>query len=186
MKSLICFLLFCVSLAGAQSPERAAYLKGYEERARAMTVPYDTSSGYGGVAARYAHNVNIRQADSMFVAALKEPRGDMFWMFPVIGAYFTAKGRCRRKPRRPCGMPGKHTPRTAAIRKIIGRCIMPPCTSRPSNGPDFPGRSGSMERAPSRTSMKHGSICCTGSSSRRRSARENSIRLTIFRNTLSR
>jgi hypothetical protein len=29
----------------------------------------------------------------MFIAALKEPRGDMFWMFPVIGAYMHGKDK---------------------------------------------------------------------------------------------
>jgi hypothetical protein len=29
----------------------------------------------------------------MFIAALKEPRGDMFWMFPVIGAYLHGKDK---------------------------------------------------------------------------------------------
>jgi hypothetical protein len=93
MKSFILCFLFCTSLAGAQTPERAAYLKGYEERARLMTLPYDTVAGYAGIATRYAHNVNVRQADSLFIAALKEPRGDMFWMFPVIGAYLHGKGK---------------------------------------------------------------------------------------------
>jgi len=93
MKYLVIILLLWSCLAGAQSLERTEYLKGYEARARSMTLPYDTVAGYSGVAARYAHNVNIRQADSMFLAALAEPRGDMFWMFPVIGAYLHGKGK---------------------------------------------------------------------------------------------
>ena len=93
MKPLVFGVLFCGSLALAQTPERLAYLKGYEERAEAMTLPYDTAAGYAGIAARYAHNVNIRQADSMFIAMLQEPRGDMFWMFPVIGAYLHGRGK---------------------------------------------------------------------------------------------
>jgi hypothetical protein len=93
MKYLFLTLLLWSCLAEAQSPERQAYLDGFEARAHAMTLPYDTSGGYAGVAARYAHNINIRQADSIFMAMLKEPRGDMFWMFPVIGAYLHGKGK---------------------------------------------------------------------------------------------
>ncbi|HEX9007221.1 MAG TPA: hypothetical protein VF889_07995, partial [Bacteroidota bacterium] len=79
--------------------DRSVYLRGVDERARAMTLPYDTAGGYAGVAARYAHNVNIRQADSIFIAALKEPRGDMFWMFPVIGAYLHGRDRMSAEAR---------------------------------------------------------------------------------------
>jgi hypothetical protein len=93
MKIFAAVLFLFASQTVAQSPERETYLKGFEMRARAMTAPYDTVGGYGGVAARYAHNVNVAQADSLFIAALKEPRGDMFWMFPVMGAYLHGKGK---------------------------------------------------------------------------------------------
>src|SRR5512142_938414 len=93
MKTTVIGLLMCASIAGAQTPERTAYLKDFEQRARSMTLPYDTAGGYAGVAARYAHNVNVRQADSIFVAKLKEPQGNVFWMFPVIGAYLHGKGK---------------------------------------------------------------------------------------------
>jgi hypothetical protein len=74
---------------------RDVYLKGYDQRARGILAPYDTSrtGTYYAAAVRYAHNREIRVADSLFVAALKEPRGDMFWMFPVIGAYCHGKER---------------------------------------------------------------------------------------------
>jgi hypothetical protein len=85
-----------VALAGPGSPPgREAYLRGFDERARSIASTYDTSmaGGYYCAAARYARGRDIRTADSMFVAALKEPRGDMFWMFPCIGAYLNGRGK---------------------------------------------------------------------------------------------
>jgi hypothetical protein len=92
------YLSFCVLLvlqvSAAQTVTREEYLKGYEQRARFISAVYDTASGgYAAVAARYADNIDIAGADSMFIAALKEPRGDMFWMFPVIGAYLHGKDK---------------------------------------------------------------------------------------------
>lgn len=91
-------LLFCVllfpSVSPAQTVSREDYLKGYEQRARYITAVYDTASGgYAAVASRYAHNIDIARTDSMFIAELKNPRGDMFWMFPVIGAYIHGKDK---------------------------------------------------------------------------------------------
>jgi hypothetical protein len=45
------------------------------------------AASYYTIAARYARNAGIHVADSLFLEALRQPRGDMFWMFPVIGAY---------------------------------------------------------------------------------------------------
>ena len=80
--------------AGAGT-SRQEYLRGYAERAHYIASYYDTSmaGGYYCAAARYASGKDIRTADSMFVAALREPRGDMFWMFPCIGAYLNGKDR---------------------------------------------------------------------------------------------
>ncbi|HEX7573164.1 MAG TPA: hypothetical protein VF514_08710, partial [Bacteroidota bacterium] len=74
---------------------RTEYLQAYEQRAHYISSYYDTSraGGYYAAAARYAHGKDIRTADSMFVAALKVPSGDMFWMFPCIGAYLHGKDR---------------------------------------------------------------------------------------------
>lgn len=79
----------------SQQLSRSDYLKQFDERAAWVASVYDTSQsiGYYQVAARYALNKNIAQADSMFVTLLKEPRGDMFWMFPVIGAYLHGKSK---------------------------------------------------------------------------------------------
>ena len=74
---------------GVSDNPRREYSRGYEQRAREIAAYYDTSTagGYYCVAARYALGNDLRTADSMFVAALKAPSGDMFWMFPCIGAY---------------------------------------------------------------------------------------------------
>jgi hypothetical protein len=76
-----------------QAQTREGYLKRYDERVRYVTSVYDTSlsGGYYAAAVRYAHHRDLRVADSIFLAMLKEPRGDMFWMFPVIGAYMHGK-----------------------------------------------------------------------------------------------
>ncbi len=91
---LLCLVL-AAARADAQQVSREDYLKGFEERAAYMLSVFDTSvtGGYYAVAVRYAHNKDIGRADSMFLAALKEPRGDMFWMFPVIGAYMHGKSK---------------------------------------------------------------------------------------------
>jgi hypothetical protein len=69
------------------------YLQGYNERAEYIAAEFDTSLrlNYYAVAAKYARRTNIVQADSMFLALLENPVGDMFWMFPVIGAYLHGK-----------------------------------------------------------------------------------------------
>jgi hypothetical protein len=66
----------------------------FEERAGEVVTAFDTSAAlnYYVVAAKYARGRNIAEADSMFLELLKNPRGDMFWMFPVIGAYLHGKG----------------------------------------------------------------------------------------------
>lgn len=91
------FLGLCMSLrvAPAGTPEREAYLKAYDQRVDHILSAYDTSraGGFYAIAVRYAKNREIPIADSLFIAAMKEPRGDMFWMFPVIGAYMHGKDR---------------------------------------------------------------------------------------------
>jgi hypothetical protein len=87
-------LLLILNVSAAQTVSLDEYLKGYEERARSIRAIYDTASGgYAAIAARYADNVEVARADSMFIAELKNPKGDMFWMFPVIGAYLHGKDK---------------------------------------------------------------------------------------------
>ena len=84
--------------AGAQTGKD--YLQAYETRARYVTSIYDTSrTGYYSAAVRYAHNHDLAVADSIFRDLLKEPRGDMFWMFPVIGTYMHGKDRMSAETR---------------------------------------------------------------------------------------
>ena len=91
--SLAIGFLTIVSLSFGQAVSRQEYLTGFEQRARYIVSAFDTAGGYNGVAARYARGVDLRAADSIFVAMLKVPQGDMFWMYPVIGAYMYGKDR---------------------------------------------------------------------------------------------
>ncbi len=92
---MLIHLVLTTGIAAAQQLSRQEYLKGYEERAKYATSIYDTASvaSFNTIAARYAHNTGIARADSMFIEMLKEPRGDMFWMFPCINAYVQGKDK---------------------------------------------------------------------------------------------
>ncbi len=91
--SLFLCVIFLASASAAQTVSREEYLKGFEQRARYVSSYYDTTVAldYYSAAARYVHNHNLAQADSMMMSLLQEPRGDMFWMFPVIGTYLHGK-----------------------------------------------------------------------------------------------
>ncbi|MBI5471378.1 MAG: hypothetical protein HY961_03445 [Ignavibacteriae bacterium] len=96
ISNLILMLLVLVAgLAVAQQISRDEYLKEYEARAKYMTSIYDTASGmsFNNIAVRYAHNIDIAWADSMFIDTLKDPHGDMFWMYPCINTYVLGKGK---------------------------------------------------------------------------------------------
>ncbi len=75
----------------------ADYLRGFAERCKYETVVYDTTANPGiyGAAVRYAQNRELEKADSLFLncESIKNPKGDMFWMFPVIGTYLHGKDR---------------------------------------------------------------------------------------------
>jgi hypothetical protein len=91
-RTIILLLLSATLYLPVAAQTREAYLKAYEERARYVLSAYDTSTGsYYSAAVRYARNRDIARADSIFTALLREPRGDMFWMFPVIGTYMHGK-----------------------------------------------------------------------------------------------
>src|SRR3972149_11832111 len=92
----IAFIPLLVALSQqvqAQVVDRGAYLKGFEERIAYVTSFYDTmqTAGYYQIAVRYAHNKDIARADKMFAELLREPRGDIFWMIPSIGAFLHGK-----------------------------------------------------------------------------------------------
>jgi hypothetical protein len=88
-------LLLSFSLTPARAQGRQEYLQSFEQRARYVVSSFDTSTdvNYYVVAARYATGNNILLADSMFQAQMRECRGDMFWMFPVIGAYLHGRDK---------------------------------------------------------------------------------------------
>jgi hypothetical protein len=90
---LFLLLGLAASAAPAQMVNRETYLREFERRAKFVTSIYDTmqAPGYAQIAVRYARGHDIAQADSVFIALLKAPRGDMFWMIPVIGAYLHGK-----------------------------------------------------------------------------------------------
>lgn len=96
-------LLILASLQGvqAQMMSREAYIKEYQKRAAFVTSIYDTmqTAGYYQIATRYAHGREIAQADKMFGELLREPRGDMFWMIPSIGAYLYGKDKMSEETR---------------------------------------------------------------------------------------
>ncbi len=93
LASISLAFLLGVSFVAAQQQSRDEYLKTYEQRARFVVSAFDTmqQARYDVIAARYATGKNVQLADSMFQALLKECRGDMFWMYPVIGAYLHGK-----------------------------------------------------------------------------------------------
>ncbi len=91
-------LIFVGMLNGCRSDRPLSesyivYLEDYRTRAATVVHHFDTTAArnYYSVAAKYAAGTNVLTADSMFLDLLKEPRGDMFWMFPVIGAYLHGK-----------------------------------------------------------------------------------------------
>ncbi len=92
---IVCTVFFCFSQATAQHQTREEYLAAFDQRARHIVSAFDTSTAlnYTVVAARYAAGNGIRIADSMFQVLLRDCRGDMFWMYPVIGAYLHGKDK---------------------------------------------------------------------------------------------
>jgi hypothetical protein len=88
---LPCLILGLPRTGIADSNEE--YTIRFEERAGEIVTAFDTSAAlnYYVVAAKYARERNKAEADRMFLELLKNPRGDMFWMFPVIGAYLHGK-----------------------------------------------------------------------------------------------
>ena len=93
-KFLFAFVVLC-GVTQAQILDRKQYLEEFQKRTDSLISFYHTSTSrsYYVIAAKYARNRDIAWADSVFVDLLKEPRGDMFWMFPVIGAYLHGKDK---------------------------------------------------------------------------------------------
>ncbi len=94
------FLLFLLGLVGfGYSAEsllsEAHYWRGFNERKKKFLAPYDTmrSVNFNTIAARYRSGKNIAWADSGLIRLLKNPTGDMFWMFPCIGTYLMGRDK---------------------------------------------------------------------------------------------
>jgi hypothetical protein len=91
----------CVALTGASiacpalATTEEEYLRGFDGRSRWVLAHFDTSRtpSFGAIIARYAHGIDVTGADRMLGEALRDPRGDMFWMFPVMNAYMFGKER---------------------------------------------------------------------------------------------
>ncbi len=96
LHALVCALLVsCAANAqtsGTSDPQRA-----FELRCARAIATYDTARDPGiyGAAIRYARNTDLATADRLFLNSpqIRNPRGDMFWMFPTIGAIKHGAGR---------------------------------------------------------------------------------------------
>ncbi|HLP16779.1 MAG TPA: hypothetical protein VK470_11005 [Bacteroidota bacterium] len=88
-------LLAILAGASAVAQTADAYEQAYLQRAHYVNSFLDTASNPGiyGAAYRYAMKKDIRKADSLLLNCdqIKAPKGDMFWMFPVIGTYLHGK-----------------------------------------------------------------------------------------------
>ena len=89
-------LLFASSSGeGAQTAADPTYLRGFDERAEWVLTYFDTTTvpSFGAIITRYARGIDVTGADRLLGAELRAPRGDMFWMFPVMNAYMFGKDR---------------------------------------------------------------------------------------------
>ena len=99
MSKIIIFYIFLLSACSqtllGQTASREEYLKGFAQRTNYVLSFYDTTKQmhYYAAAAKYARNRDLAFADSAIITLLKKPSGDMFWMFPVIGAYLHGKDK---------------------------------------------------------------------------------------------
>ncbi|MBN1542854.1 hypothetical protein JW992_11965 [candidate division KSB1 bacterium] len=98
MKRLFSFVfafLFSTGAFSAQLMDETTYRTAFQERVQWAIAQLDTSTraNFNVIAARYASGNDIALADSMLIEVLREPSGDMFWMFPCIGTYLTGKDK---------------------------------------------------------------------------------------------
>jgi hypothetical protein len=100
-RTVLLLLLGLVQYSTAQVADRETYLKEFDQRVAYVTSFYDTmqTAGYYQAAVRYARNRDVARADKMFAEMLREPRGDMFWMIPSLGAYLVGKDKMSAETR---------------------------------------------------------------------------------------
>ncbi len=96
---LLCFVMSMTALSFAQLQSEKEYEQGFQDRFEWYIAHYDTSTriNFNTIAARYYSENNTALADSMLIEVLKNPSGDMFWMFPCIGTYLAGKGKMSEK-----------------------------------------------------------------------------------------
>nr|HPI74919.1 hypothetical protein [bacterium] len=99
MNKWLSFALVLVFAAAEGIPaplqSESVYRRNFELRRKAFFAVYDTmrAVNFNTIAARYRTGKNLAWADSAFIELVKNPSGDMFWMFPCIGTYLAGKGR---------------------------------------------------------------------------------------------
>lgn len=98
MKKIILLFLLAIQgtgLAAAPLLSEADYWRGFNERRKKFLATYDTmrAMNMNTIAARYRSGKNLAWADSGLISLMKNPSGDMFWMFPCIGTYLAGKDK---------------------------------------------------------------------------------------------
>lgn len=78
--------------------------KNFQQRVREVIEFYarpasDRDSGYATVAARLWLKENVPAVDRRLQELLKDPNGDMFWMFPVTAVAYTDRGQLSAESR---------------------------------------------------------------------------------------
>lgn len=93
--SFILIVLFSRVPVHSQQAESDQYLKAFEKRAQRVIALSDSLApkSYGWAACLYALDKNYRHADTIITDLLKNPRGDMFWMFGIMSAYLHGEGK---------------------------------------------------------------------------------------------
>jgi hypothetical protein len=94
--SVLIMVLSALS-AWAQQLDRTQYLDLCARRSQLVVQHFDTArnSGISGAIVRYAQNRDLAAADSLLLTSdqVRNPKGDMFWMYVVIGAALHGQGK---------------------------------------------------------------------------------------------
>ncbi|MFZ5518655.1 MAG: hypothetical protein ACOY90_18645 [Candidatus Zhuqueibacterota bacterium] len=101
MKRLYFIMIFALLIAipgHARLLSEKEYGKEFQKRLAWYRAQYLASklNNFDTIAARYYSGREMARADSMLIEILKNPSGDMFWMFPCIGTYMAGKGKMSR------------------------------------------------------------------------------------------
>jgi hypothetical protein len=83
--------------AAGQGLTAQQYREEFARRRAQVLQFYDTARnpGIAGAAVRYAAGRDLAKADSLLLASdqVRAPRGEMFWMYTVIGTYLHGRGK---------------------------------------------------------------------------------------------